>query len=278
MHKKKIIDKFFLKKKKKNCGGPIEICRDNGVLWTSGKGPPMDYGDHDTVHHAYEVFLVKYTNNIYQAESNFLRRLRFLCVPRDFLQTNEGKELQKISQRIAFLSGNETGSDQPSDVNGMKINQYRARTAYHSAGESSLENEWPYWLYKVNAGKLQEARTLVQKWVKLTNPSLLPLFFFFFFYYVSVKHFVAFLYNAICTESNTEIKKIEYSYQEIEERCWKIMHETDGALGGTGKVHTIQGGEVGATRKRKRQKNTDDENDDDEKDAANDDTDDNDHK
>ncbi|ETO30264.1 hypothetical protein RFI_06856, partial [Reticulomyxa filosa] len=143
----------------------------------------MDKGEYDKVHHEYEVFLVKYTNNIAEAEANFVKRLRFFCVPQEFLQTDEGKELQKISQRIAFLSErNEDASDRGyncHDLHGIAINQYRKSTIYHTSNQLSLEDQWPYWLFQVHAGKLQQARALIEQWIKLVNPS--SSFFFFFF-------------------------------------------------------------------------------------------------
>ena len=116
-----------------------------------------EHGDEkDEIHEQYEVFLSLHCNDIHSAETHFLRRKKFFCLPKEFMKTDDGRNfLQKQPQRIEFL-------------NTMKL-KLASKNSKYQIEYRNIENIWPYYLYSVSTKNLKESRKLVRKFLKDTN-------------------------------------------------------------------------------------------------------------
>ena len=161
---------------------------------------------HPAVHIKYESFLSRHCKDVHNAEQNFLKRLRFFCLPKEFHTTSKGQEFVRISQRVEFLTSmkvklidaqqrrdddaksNEFNSSNHKLSSGQPESLYSASSlsAVTSTGSTNsrshlapsyqieyknLENVWPTRLYAVTSKHRKAARKFVKQWLAATDRS-----------------------------------------------------------------------------------------------------------
>ena len=161
------------------------------------------YGqDKDEAHEQYENFLSFYCNDIHQAETNFLRRKKFFCLPKEFGMTEMGDQFKRISKRIEFMMStkNKLISQKLNDKDDKKRRSTTSKKQDLNIEYRNLENIWPNYLYSVSTKNLREARKLVKEFLRQTN--------------------------------RDAAYQFEYSYKDIEQLAWYIIKQCiDGKKG-----------------------------------------------